>query len=104
MKSGATQVSRARNRKKCLLKTNTTCCVNVNININCIEVIAGIYFRFVITEKKEEDLFRSNSHTEILNIVAPNGILVIPGKEAIMGIKGMSRLAIRLTDYEKLKL
>ena len=50
----------------------------------------------------EENLFVSNNRTELLNMVAPNGILVIPGKAPITGSKGMSRLAIRFTDFKKL--
>ena len=70
--------------------------------MNCIEVSACTYFLFVIVEKMEENLFVSNNRTELLNMVAPNGILVIPGKAPIIGSKGMSRLAIRFTDFKKL--
>ena len=68
--------------------------------LNCIEVSACTYFLFVIAEKKEEDLFDGARFSELEDVIAPNGILVIPGKKAIIGRKGKS---IKLEGVQILK-
>ena len=68
--------------------------------LNCIEVSACTYFLFVIAEKKEEDLFNDARFRELGDVIAPNGILVIPGKKAIIGRGGKS---IKLEGVQILK-
>ena len=68
--------------------------------LNCIEVTSCTYFLFVIAEKKEEDLFDAAKFSELEDVIAPNGILVIPGKKAIIGREGKS---IKLEGFQILK-
>ena len=68
--------------------------------LNCIEVSACTYIPVAIVEKKEEDLFNAAMFRELEDVIAPNGILVMPGKKAIIGREGNS---IKLEGLQILK-
>ena len=67
--------------------------------MNCIEVSACTYIPVAIVEK-EEDLFNAARFRDLEDVIAPNGILVLPGKKAIIGREGNS---IKLEGLQILK-